>query len=112
MEPPFKFKIELLKEIEYFHDKLNNTNIGLIGVPQADWNVISRWIRLVCVSKKFKDIFEGKLKGYWYPTNNENFFIFLLNNCINGLDEEKTIIVNNFHNLMILDLILFLKFYY
>lgn len=40
-------------------------------------------------------MFEGKLKGYWHPTNNENYFIFILDNCINGLDEEKTIIVND-----------------
>lgn len=95
MEQPFKLNIELLKEIEYFNDKLSNSNINIINkISQADWIAIDRWVDLVCVSKKFKDIFENKLKGYWYPTNNENYFIFLLNNCINALDEQKTTIVN------------------
>lgn len=95
MEQPFKLNIELLKHIEYFHEKLNNTSINIINdIPNADWIPVDRWTKLVCVSKRFKDIFENKLKGYWYPTNNENYFIFLLNNCIKGLDEEKTIIIN------------------
>lgn len=95
MEQPFKLNIELLKEVEYFHEKLNNNPINIINdIPNADWIPVNRWIRLVCVSKRFKDIFENKLKGYWYPTNNENYFIFLLNNCINALDEEKTTIIN------------------
>lgn len=95
MEQPTLLRIELLKHIEYFHDKLNNNPINIINkIPKADWIPVDRWTKLVCVSKKFKDIFEDKLKGYWYPTNKENYFIFLLNNCIEGLDEEKTIIIN------------------
>lgn len=95
MEQPTLLRIELLKHIEYFHEKLNNTSINIVNdIPKADWIPVNRWTKLVCVSKKFKDVFEGKLKGYWYPTNNENYFIFLLNNCIEGLDEEKTIIIN------------------
>ncbi len=46
-----------------------------------------------CVSKKFKNIFEDKLKGYWWETNNENYFIFLLDNVLDLLDKENTEIV-------------------
>ena len=95
MEQPTSLKIEILKHIEYFKENLDNTNIKIINkIPEVDWIQVDRWSKLVCVSKKFKDIFFSKLNGYWYPTNNDNYFIFLLNNCINGLDEEKTIIVN------------------
>lgn len=74
MEQPFKLNIELLQEIEYFNDKLSNANIKIINkIPQADWIPVDRWIDLVCISKKFKEVFEGKLKGYWYSTNNENY---------------------------------------
>lgn len=93
---PSSLRIELLQHVEYFNEKLNNTNINIINdVPFADWIPVDRWVDLICVSKKFKTVFENKLQGYWYPTNNENYFIFLLNNCINALDEEKTIIINN-----------------
>lgn len=96
MEQPFKLNIQLLQHIEYFNEKLSNSNINIINeVPNSNWIPVDRWTKLVCVSKKFKDIFEDKLNGYWYPTNNENYFIFLLNNCIHALDEEKTIIVNH-----------------
>lgn len=89
-------KIELLQHTKYFHEKLNNPNINITNeIPNADWIPVGLWTKLVCVSNKFKDIFENKLKGYWYPTNNKNYFIFLLNNCINPLDEEKTIIINH-----------------
>jgi hypothetical protein len=95
MVQPSSLRIELLQQIEYFNEKLNNANINIINeIPQADWIPVDRWTKLVCVSKKFKEVFEDKLKGYWYPTNNENYFIFLLNNCIHGLDETKTIIIN------------------
>jgi hypothetical protein len=96
MEQPFKLNIELLNEVEYFNEKLSNNSIKITNeIPNADWIPVDRWIKLVCVSKKFRDIFENKLKSYWYPTNNKDYFILLLNNCINGLDEDKTIIVNN-----------------
>lgn len=97
MEQPTSLRIEVLKHIEYFNKKLSNSNININiinEISNADWIPVNRWTKLVCVSKKFRNIFEGKLKGYWYSTNNENYFIFLLNNCINGLDEEKTIIIN------------------
>lgn len=96
MEQPFKLNIELLQEIEYFNEKLSINNINIVNeIPNADWIPVDRWVDLVCVSKKFKNVFENKLKGYWYPTNNENYFIFLLNNCIHALDEEKTSIINH-----------------
>lgn len=96
MVQPSSLRIELLQHIEYFHEKLNNANINIINeIPQADWIPVDRWTKLVCVSKKFKEVFEDKLKGYWFLTNNENYFIFLLNNCIHALDEEKTTIVNH-----------------
>ena len=95
IKDPGALGIELLKETEYLHEILTNTQINITTkIPNADWIPTDTWPGIVCVSKKFKNVFENTLKGYWYPINNENYFIFLLNNCIYGLDEEKTEIIN------------------
>ena len=96
MKQPAILGIDILNEVDYFNEQLQNTVIYIKGsLPKADWIPVERWTEFVCVSKKFKDVFKDKLKGYWYPTNNENYFIFLLNNCIQGLDEERTDILNH-----------------
>jgi hypothetical protein len=59
----------------------------------ADMVPIYLWGSLFCFSAKFKHLFEDKLKGYWYPTSNSNYFIFLLDNEIKAFDLEKTTIV-------------------
>lgn len=95
MDQPFKQKIETLNHVNYFHEHLSGKTINLVcDITEGDWIPVSRWSELVCISKRFKDVFEDKLKGYWYHTNNANYFIFLLDNCIDALDEENGTLIN------------------
>lgn len=45
-----------------------------------------------CVSSTFKDIFDSKLKGFWLPVKNKQYFVFIPDNVVNALDKSKTTI--------------------
>lgn len=96
MDQPFKLNIELLKQKDYLHTNLDGKTLNLSRrIIKGDYVPISRWSELACVSDKFRNIFEEKLKGHWYPTNHKKYFIFLLNNTIDGLNMEKSFIINH-----------------
>ena len=88
--------IDILDQPKFLHEQLSKSTITIKNkVPLADWMpIIICFSVAVCVSKKFRDIFDGRLKGHWYPTNNPNFFLFLLDNRIDALDQNRTEIIN------------------
>lgn len=85
------------KHTSYLKSTLDD--IGIIeikkkeGFKHADMVPIYLWSLIFCFSAKFKSLFENKLKGYWYATNEPNYFIFLLDNQIDAFDQEKTKII-------------------
>ena len=95
MDQPFKHNIDALKFSSYFHENLDGKILNINNCAIAgDWIPVSRWTKLVCVSQNFKNIFEKKIKCHWYPTSNPKYFIFLLDNSIDGLNKDKTLIIN------------------
>lgn len=89
-------RVPLLTYPKYYASTLTNiidtlVNIQLKnGYPLADVMPVYIHSLFWCVSKKFKDIFESKLHGYWWSTTNPELFIFLLDNVVDGLDNSKT----------------------
>jgi hypothetical protein len=94
---PIEKKLSVDQETIYFKELFDS--LGTIKVKKrkefkdADMVPIYLWSQFFCFSAKFKHLFEDKLKGYWYPTSNSNYFIFLLDNEIKAFDLEKTTIV-------------------
>jgi hypothetical protein len=96
---PIVLQIPIEEHTAYFKsvfDKLQIIEIKKKAeFKEADIVPIYLWFAFFCVSSKFKTLFEDKLKGYWYDTNDPNYFIFLLDNEIDAFDLEKTVIVYN-----------------
>lgn len=62
---------------------------------KQDMQQVNEFQNLFIISKKFKDVFDGKLKGSWYPTNKKNYYLFLLENKLSSLNIEKTKVLDN-----------------
>lgn len=48
---------------------------------------------ILVLSKKAKIIFEDKIKGFWYPTNQKDYYVFLSHNLIDAVDLENSNII-------------------
>lgn len=93
---PISKSVPLDKESQHFKQEFDSIKTIEVkkkaGFKHADVVPVYLWNKFFCVSSKFKQIFEGKLKGCWYPTNNKEYFIFILDNPIDALDKQKTAI--------------------
>lgn len=97
IEDPYDNNIPLEEFNKHYKEQLDKVEVVQLKrtsrFKHGDWiNLFFNRSHLMCVSKHFKDVFEGKLKGYWYPTTDKEYFIFLLDNYVEAFDMDKTII--------------------
>jgi hypothetical protein len=97
IKDPYNYNIPLNDFNKFYKDELDK--MGIVNLKKTTRFKHGDWIQLLfhnnhimCVSKRFKSICEGKLKGYWYPTTDKEYFIFLLDNYVDAFDMNKTII--------------------
>jgi hypothetical protein len=97
IKDPYDCNIPLDDFNQFYKQELDK--IGTIPVKRTSKFKHGDWIQLfyfhpqlMCVSKRFKSICESKLKGYWYPTTDKEYFLFLLDNYVDAFDMSKTII--------------------
>jgi hypothetical protein len=99
IKDPYDYNIKFDDYNKFYKQELDK--LGVIQVKRStkfkhgDWIQLFHYnmhIHIMCVSKRFKSICEGKLKGYWYPTTDKEYFLFLLDNYIDAFDMNKTII--------------------
>lgn len=95
---PVMNKVPLELENDYFKNEFNSLNFVVLkkrpNFKHADLIPVYLWSGFFCVSLRFKNIFQDKIKGNWYRSNLEDYFILVLNNQIDAIDKSKTTIIH------------------